>query len=89
MRREHLAPADIWWQNREEIILGDGDIKAKCYSVEEIAADNYNLDKCKYPQEIEEILPPDELLKSYHEERERLNADIDRQLAEIQAILKN
>ena len=37
----------------------------------------------------EEILPPDELLKSYHEERERLNADIDRQLAEIQAILKN
>ena len=89
MRREHLAPADLWWNDRKEIIVGDGDIKAKCFSAEEIEADNFNLDKCKYPQEVETILPPDELLSSYHAERERLNAEIDRQLAEIQAILKN
>ncbi|MCR5453873.1 MAG: type I restriction-modification system subunit M, partial [Bacteroidales bacterium] len=88
MRREHLSPADDWWEHRQEIVLDEGDIKAKCFSAEEIAADNFNLDKCKYPQEIETILPPDQLLQSYHAERERLNADIDRKLAEIQEILK-
>ena len=89
MRREHLAPADLWWNDRKEIIVGDGDIKAKCFSAEEIEADNFNLDKCKYPQEVETLLPPDELLNSYHAERERLNAEIDSQLAEIQGVLQD
>ena len=86
MKLEHFAPAVEWWNNREEITI-DGFDKAKKYSAQEIAERNFNIDLCGYPHEEEEILPPDELIRQYQEKRASLNADIDRILAEITAIL--
>ncbi len=82
----HFAPAIEWWNNREEIIIDDSP-KAKKYSVEEIKALNYNIDLCGYPHEEEEILPPQDLIKEYLEKRASLDANIDRVLAEIMALL--
>jgi len=86
MKLEHFAPAIEWWNDRKEITI-DGFDKAKSYSVQELAARNYNLDLCGFPHEEEEILPPRELIQLYQEKRASLNADIDRILAEIEAIL--
>jgi len=86
MRLEHFAPAVEWWNNRREI-TEDGFDKAKCFTVSELAGRNYNIDLCGFPHEEEEILPPRELIQQYQEKRASLNADIDRILAEIEAIL--
>ena len=86
MKLEHFAPAIEWWNDRKEISI-DGFDKAKKYTVEEIAARNYNIDLCSYPHEEEEILPPKELIQQYQEKRASLNADIDRILAQITDIL--
>lgn len=86
MKLEHFSPAMEWWNNRDEISI-DGFDKAKKYTVEEIAARNYNIDLCGYPHEEDEILPPKELIQQYQEKRASLNADIDRILAQITAIL--
>ena len=86
MEVKHFAPVIEWWNNREEINV-DGFDKAKKYTVEEIAARNYNIDLCGYPHEEEEILPPKELIQQYQEKRASLNADIDRILAQITDIL--
>ena len=86
MKLEHVAPAEEWWSNREEITI-DGFDKAKKYSVDEIMARTYNIDLCGYPHEEEEILPPKELIQQYQEKRASLNADIDRILAQITEIL--
>jgi type I restriction enzyme M protein len=86
MKLEHFAPAVEWWSKREEITI-DGFDKAKRYTVQELIDRNYNLDLCGFPHEEEEILPPRELIQQYQEKRASLNADIDRILAEIEAIL--
>ena len=43
--------------------------------------------KCGYPHIEEEILAPMDLIQRYQEERASLNAEIDRVLADITAIL--
>jgi type I restriction enzyme M protein len=86
MKLEHFAPAVEWWSKREEITT-DGFDKAKRYTVQELIDRNYNLDLCGFPHEEEEILPPRELIQQYQEKRASLNANIDRILAEIEAIL--
>ncbi len=86
MKLEHFAPAMDWWNNREEIIV-DEFPKAKKYTVTEIAELNYNIDLCGYPHEEEEILAPQDLIKNYREKRASLDADIDRVLGEIMALL--
>ncbi|MCI6767095.1 class I SAM-dependent DNA methyltransferase [Porcincola intestinalis] len=86
MRIEHFEPVREWWGNRTEIADGDN-FKSKCYTAEEIAEGNYNLDLCGYPQEEEEILPPKELIQEYQEKRASLNANIDRILEKISDIL--
>ena len=48
---------------------------------------NYNLDLCGYPHIEEEILDQMDLIQRYQEERTSLNAEIDRVLADITAIL--
>ncbi len=83
---EHFAPVIAWWANREELIV-DGNPKAKKYTADEIAALNYNIDLCGYPHEEEEILAPQELIRTYREKRASLDADIDRVLGEIMALL--
>ena len=86
MKLEHFAPAMDWWNNREEIIV-DEFPKAKKYTATEIAEFNYNIDLCGYPHEEEEILAPQDLIKNYREKRASLDADIDRVLGEIMALL--
>ena len=86
MKLEHFNPAIEWWQDRKEINI-DGFDKAKRYTVDEMAARNYNIDLCGYPHDEEEILPPRELIQQYQEKRASLNADIDRILAKITSIL--
>lgn len=86
MELKHFTPAMDWWDNREEINV-DGFDKAKKFTVEEIAARNYNIDLCGYPHEEKEILPPKELIQQYQEKRASLNVDIDRILAQITEIL--
>ena len=78
---------EAWWNNREEI-TADGFDKAKKYTKAQLADEyGYNLDLCGYPHEEEEILAPLDLIGRYQEERASLNAEIDRVLDEITALL--
>jgi type I restriction enzyme M protein len=86
MLGEHFDHVREWWDDRQEITLGDGP-KAKCFTPEEIAAGGYNLDLCGYPHEEEEILPPDVLIREYREKRASLDAQIDSKLSQICEIL--
>ncbi len=86
MKSEHFQPVLDWWEHREEIDI-DGFPKAKKYTVDEIAANGYNIDFCGFPHKEEEILPPMELINRYQEERALLNAEIDYVLEQITSIL--
>lgn len=86
MELKHFDPVVAWWNDRLPICIDEFD-KAKRYTTEEIVARNYNIDLCGYPHEEEEILPPDELIRQYQTKRASLNADIDRILEQITAIL--
>ena len=56
-------------------------------TVDELRDGGFNFDVCGYPHEEEEILPPDELIRNYKEERAKLDAEIDQKLARICEIL--
>jgi type I restriction enzyme M protein len=87
MKLEHFAPVIEWWNNRQELNI-DGFDKAKKYTVQQLSNElGYNLDQCGYPHEEEEILDPMDLIQRYEEQRASLNAEIDRVLADIIAIL--
>ena len=87
MKPEHFDPVVEWWENRRELTV-DGFDKAKKYTAHQLTDEfGYNLDLCGYPHEEEEILDPLDLMQRYQEERASLNAEIDRVLAEIAAIL--
>ncbi|HWQ30722.1 MAG TPA: class I SAM-dependent DNA methyltransferase [Negativicutes bacterium] len=87
MKLEHFDPVIEWWNDRKEICV-EGFDKAKKYAVQQLTTDlGYNLDQCGYPHEEEEILDPMDLIQRYEEQRASLNAEIDRVLAEITAIL--
>lgn len=85
---KHFDRVVAWWNKREEIVV-DGFPKAKKYTVEEFSELNYNIDLCGYPHQEEEILAPQDLIKNYRERRASLDADIDRVLGEIMALLGN
>lgn len=86
IKLEHFEPALEWWNNRVEIIDGKNE-KARKFSSEEIISRNFNLDLCKFPQDEEIILEPQELIEHYVAERSRLNHEIDTILSEIQSML--
>lgn len=87
MKLEHFAPVIEWWHNRQVISVAGFD-KAKKYIVQQLSVElGYNLDQCGYPHVEEEILDPMDLIQRYEERRASLNAEIDRVLAEITAIL--
>lgn len=46
-----------------------------------------NIDLCGYPHEEEEILDPIDTIREYQERRTTLNAEIDKVLAELEALL--
>lgn len=87
MKLDHFRPAMDWWNCRKEIIVDDVP-KAKKYTLQEIKDNNYNIDFCGYPHEEEEILDPRDLINEYREKRAGLDADIDRVLGEIMALLE-
>lgn len=83
MKLEHFRDVIDWWDHREEIEI-DGFYKAKKFTARELAEDyGYNLDQCGYPHEEEVILDPLDLIYEYQEERQSLNASIDKILEEI------
>ena len=88
MKLEHFQLVRVWWDDRREL-EEDGFPKAKKFTVQQLTGElGYNLDQCGYPHEEEEILAPLDLIQRYQEERASLNAEIDRVLAEITAILE-
>lgn len=87
MKSEHFAPAVEWWNDRQPLTV-DGFDKARCFSYKEMTEDlGYNLDQCGFPHAEEEILDPRDLIQRYEEQRASLNAEIDRVLTEITALL--
>lgn len=86
MKLEHTAPITDWWNDRKKI-LADNDEKSRCFSVEELIASDCNFDRCKFPKEEEEVLPPKQLLEEYYKKRKALEHQIDKTLKEIQNIL--
>ena len=62
MKLEHCKPIEEWWNDREEIIIEDGNEKSRKFTAEELIALDCNFDQCKFPKEDEEVLPPAELL---------------------------
>ena len=75
--------------NRLKELEEDGFPKAKKFTVQQLIEElGYNFDQCGYPHEEEEILAPLDLIHRYEEQRASLNAEIDRVLAEITAILE-
>lgn len=87
MELAHFAPVIEWWAHRVEL-EADGFPKAHAYTAAELAANGYNLDLCGFPHEVEEILPPTDLIYQYQQKRAELNATIDKVLADITAHLK-
>lgn len=86
MKLEHTAPITDWWNDRKEIVA-DNDEKSRCFCVEELIASDCNFDRCKFPKEEEEVLPPKQLLEEYYKKRKALEHQIDKTLQEIQDIL--
>ena len=87
MKLEHFAPVVEWWNNRQEITV-EGFDKSKKFTVQQLAEElGYNFDQCGYPHIEEEILAPMDLIQRYQEQRSSLNAEIDRVLTDITAIL--
>ena len=87
MEDKHFEPVRKWWDNKENIEV-DGFDKARFFPVDELVALDYNFDKCcPFPHIEEEILDPMDLIKRYQGERASLNAEIDRVLVDITAIL--
>ncbi|MBR1697593.1 MAG: N-6 DNA methylase, partial [Anaerovibrio sp.] len=82
MKLEHFDKVKERWNNRQEIVVEEWP-KAKRFSAKEIADNDFNLDLCGFPHEEEEILEPMELIKSYQEHRQALNAKIDKVLEAI------
>lgn len=87
MELKHFDPVVAWWNDRQEITV-DGFDKAKKFTAQKLAEElGYNLDQCGYPHVEEEILAPMDLIRRYQEERASLNAEIDRVLTDITALL--
>lgn len=81
MLDEHFAPVRAWWNNRKE-----SDV-SQYVPVEDIIAAEYNLDFCGFPHETEEILPPDEFIAQYRNEKAILTERIESILEKIQTAL--
>lgn len=87
MELKHFDECISWWNDRKEIELEDGP-KAKKYSTDFLVKDQgCNIDLCGFPHEEEEVLDPLDTIRNYQEKRSTLNAEIDKVLAELEALL--
>ena len=91
---KHFDNVKAWWKDRKEIIDEKESeeqtttYKSKCYTIEEIINNGYNIDLCGYPHKEEIILEPKELIEQYQEQRASLNAEIDKILEEVSKLLE-
>lgn len=91
--RDKLACIDEWWDNRVEIKDEKIDEsitetwKSRCVSIEEIVNSGYSLDFCGYPVKEKVILSPEETIKNFQMERDRLDKEMDKKLNEILSLL--
>ena len=77
----HFEPVRQWWNNRTES-------EVSLYVPEEdIAAGGYNLDLCGFPHDTVEILPPDEFITQYLNEKAALSTRIESILERISATM--
>ena len=79
MMDEHFRPVRDWWKNKVE-----SDV-SQFVPAEDIAAAEYNLDFCGFPHDTEEILPPDQFIPQYLNEKAVLSARIEEILGRISA----
>ena len=87
MELKHFDDAIAWWKDRKEIEMEDGP-KAKKYSNDYLLNDQgCNIDLCGFPHEEEKVLDPLDTIRNYQEKRTTLNAEIDKVLDELEALL--
>lgn len=88
IKYEHMAPVIEWMRDKKEIYEEATDsYKAKCYTIDEIKKGHYNLDLCKYIDEEEEILSPEDTIAQYRARRAKLTNETDSILDEIERII--
>lgn len=81
MLDEHFQPVRDWWKNKVE-----SDV-SQFVPAEDIAAADYNLDFCGFPHDTEEILPPEQFIPQYLNEKAVLSARIEKILGRISAAM--
>ena len=87
MELKHFDDCIAWWNDRKEIELEDG-LKAKCYTKDFLLNEQgCNIDLCGYPHEEEVVLDPLDTIRNYQEKRSTLNAEIDKVLEQLEALL--
>lgn len=82
MRDEHFSPVHEWWSHRKESEV------SQYVPVEDIIASDYNLDFCGFLHETVEILPPDEFIAKYRNEKTVMTGRVEEILTRIQAAMK-
>ena len=87
MELKHFDDCIAWWNNRE--VIPDGEyFKAQKFTADYLLNEQgCNIDLCGYPHEEEEVLDPLDTIREYQERRTPLNAEIDKVLAELEALL--
>ena len=87
MELKHFDDCIAWWNDRKVISEGDN-FKAQKFSSDYLINEQgCNIDLCGYPHEEEEILDPLDTIREYQEKRATLNAEIDKVLSELEALL--
>ena len=88
IKADDFTLATEWWSDRKEIKDTDSDTyKSKCFTTEELANLNYDLDQCGFPTVKKEILSPEDTIMTFIEKRNTLNEKLDKQLNEILSLL--
>ena len=87
MELKHFDDCIAWWNNRE--VIPDGEyFKSQKFTADYLLNEQgCNIDLCGYPHEEEEVLDPLDTIREYQERRTALNAEIDKVLAELEALL--
>ena len=87
MELKHFDDCIAWWNDRKEIVHEDGP-KAQKFTADFLLKEQgCNIDLCGFLHEEEEVLSPLETIQNYQEKRTTLNAEIDKVLAELEALL--
>lgn len=78
----HFDPVKAWWKARIESEV------SQYVPVEDIIAGGYNLDLCGFPHDTIEILPPDEFITNYLNEKAVISERIESILARITSAIE-